>query len=104
MNEIQMASMSDEIGKIKQAGIGSVLKGVGKFFKGGLEGAGQLASKSGRSGLWQQTKSLPGQMRESFRQGGLAGAGRTLAGSTPAQIAGVAAVPFAAGRLSKRDN
>jgi len=105
MHDDQLTGMADELAKIeKAAGIGSILKGVGKFFRGGAKGVGQLASQRGRAGLLRQAKDLPSRMRTAYEHGGIRGAGRALAGSRPVQVAGLAAVPFAAGRMSKWDN
>jgi hypothetical protein len=102
MNEAQIAGMADELDKIKEAGWGSLLSGAKKFFGGGLRQVGNLASKTGRSGLWQQAKDLPGRLRTAYQHGGAGGVGKALLRSKPVQLAGVAAVPFAAGRMSKR--
>ena len=87
MTETQMAGFADELGSItKDAGVGSALW---KSLKGGVKGFGSLGSKAGRSSLMTQAKALPGRVSKAYQHGGLAGAGKALARSTPVQMAAV---------------
>jgi len=101
MDEITTAAFFDELQNIqKVAGIGSA---IGGFLKGGLRSAGELATKAGRSGLLAETKALPKALKSSWKQGGWRQAGKTMAGSRPVQLAGVASIPFMAGRMTSGD-
>jgi len=89
MNEAQIAGMADELEQIqKAAGWGGLLAGAKKFFGGGIKSLGQLGSKAGRAGLWEQAKNLPGRLGTAYQHGGLAGMGRAALRSAPVQAAG----------------